>query len=907
MEKFWIKKDDKWILQSDKTDFPHNPDYNVTNLMKLSYTHTPELIHHLNYRFRKDNIYTNAGKILIAINPFKPINLYSKEIKEKYLLNNTTEPHIYQVVNEAILSNEKKQSFLISGESGSGKTETTKKILEYLANKYKDERNILPKLLEFNNLLEAFGNASTIRNHNSSRFGKYININIYNNTINAKLKTYLLEKVRLVNNLTNYHIFYSFGYEKNKRTYERDDWNTIYLQKQNLKNVWLSNGLSRTYWNDLENIINYLINILNGIYDDKIMQLMREKTIRTGGEIIKVELSESEGINMRDTIVMDIYSKLFDKVVSLINKQIESDIEGDLSYGILDIFGFEIFENNCFEQLCINYTNERLQSLFNRFVFEEEIKMFENEGILKTRVTFENNSHILDFFDRKPDGFFPLLDEKSIVGAKDNDLNLSLPDNKKVIKKKIDSFIINHYADNVEYSWGNFSNKNIEKYNKDIQEFLQNYYKSYGIFEEKERKLVKKKRGSVTVSTITSKFRNELSSLVDELSNSNLHFVRCIKPNDENREDRWEEDKIEAQLNYCGITSALELARQTFPIRMKKIDFERKYESLLEEYKIEELDGDNFLNGKTMVFYTNDMQNFLNEKLMEIQKILISKLVCIIKMSKYQKDYLHKIEKIIQIQNQIRNKNCRKELYRRFCILKLQNNWRIIQAKRLYNKRKISCIKIQKFIKNKYEEKNAKKIFVRFLKMILERQRYKTFIIDERQNVQNIIKQSIENEKMRLELHYEKQIKEYQQKIKELEEENNYLNTIETKYNTLVDTINTINSPPSSLTNSPTSSEEIFYEEKGVNVKMEDNEIMQELEDKVKYERTRYMDVQKLYDNIQIEYHNYKMQIKEAQILLGEKMLSIYNENMKFKDENMGLLREIKKLKEKKWYDKLIG
>jgi myosin-5 len=242
-EKFWKKdKDKNWILQEDETSYPHFPNHSINNLTKLLYINTPEILYHLRHHYQQQNIYTTAGKILLAINPFTVTTLYSDEMKEAFMNHKgqlQESPHIYQTVNEAILSEQKIQNFLISGESGSGKTETTKKILDYLAYQYQDSNNILPMILEFNTILEAFGNASTQRNHNSSRFGKFIQINIKDNLIYANIRTYLLEKVRLIGEtLTNYHIFYSFGYEKNKKTFQREDWSTDYLQKPNLQRIW---------------------------------------------------------------------------------------------------------------------------------------------------------------------------------------------------------------------------------------------------------------------------------------------------------------------------------------------------------------------------------------------------------------------------------------------------------------------------------------------------------------------------------------------------------------------------------------------------------------------------------------------------------------------------------------------
>jgi myosin heavy subunit len=519
-EKFWKKdKDKNWITQEEETAYPHLPNHEVRNLIKLTYINTPEILYHLQHHYQRQNIYTTAGKILLAVNPFMVTDLYTDETKSDFLNNKEGlmgTPHIYQTANEAILSEQKVQNFLISGESGSGKTETTKKILDYLALQYQDSNQILPMILEFNTILEAFGNASTQRNHNSSRFGKFIQINIQNNLIYANIRTYLLEKVRLIGeNLTNYHIFYSFGYEKNRKIFQRDDWNTDYLQKENLKRIW-EKYIVGYDWANIEKTITFCIELLENktetIYGN-IGKLLSEKTLRTGEEFIKVPLDKTGSKNVRDTLVMVIYEKLFQKIVGLMNEKLGANSNYFKSFGILDIFGFEVFNENGFEQLCINYTNETLQSIFNRFVFEEEIKLFESEGILRTKIIFdsETQSGRLEFFDK----FFALLDEKSIVGAKDSDLLLSLPNNKKVIHKKLETFVIYHYADNVEYKLGEFTEKNVEKVNYDIQQFMSQ------IMGEKQAQVVKKKGGT---QTITSKFRDELGGLMRELGNSYLYL-----------------------------------------------------------------------------------------------------------------------------------------------------------------------------------------------------------------------------------------------------------------------------------------------------------------------------------------------------------------------------------------------
>lgn len=857
-EKFWHKKNNKWIISKDESHISHLPDLNVQNLMKLVYTNSPEIIFHLLHRYKNDNIYTNAGKILIAINPFKLTPLYSIETKNNFisLLKQekiTEEPHIYQTVNEAILSPNNRHSFLISGESGSGKTETTKKILEYLALEYSDENNILPKILKYNNILEALGNASTIRNHNSSRFGKFIQIYIKNNSINAQINTYLLEKIRLISpHLCNYHIFYSFGYEKNKIEYNREDWNNNYLQRDKLKEIWCNN-LNPSYWEDFEKIIFFIIDLLNNNpiqIGNSIMfeKLLKEKTLKTVTDTLKIPLSEKESNNVKNTVIMKLYDKLFNCIIHFINESLCSEKEMQKNYGILDIFGFEVFEENKFEQLCINYTNEKLQAIFNKFVFEEEMKIFESEGILKNKITFKNNDHIINFFDSKPNGFFPLLDEKSILNADDKDLILTLPSDKNIITKKIETFVINHYADNVEYTWGNFVQSNIEKSSIDLQNFLNDLYSTLPIFSQFPEKKISKRRSSVTINTITNNFRGDLNKLVEELSSSELFFIRCIKPNDENKPDKWEEEKVEDQLNYCGITSALELARQTFPVRMTKKQFLRRYDCIYADKTanefMEEMKSDEFIEGLTMVFYTMNIQNKLNIELTNAKKKMLSNLVRYIKMNNGRRGYLQNMHLIVDLQCAFRNYISKKELRKRLCAKRIQTNFRRHLAKNIIHNRKTKLIKLQRIIKTWLVEKNARNTFRRIIKMNFMRSRFIVFLKEERQNVEFIIQQKVENEKLKIELHYEKIISDLEEQIK--------------------------------------SSGNLASEDK------------------------RYDSLSTLYDNLKLEFKKYKNDIKEAQILLGEKMLKIYNENMLLKEENHGLYREIKRLQQKRWYERII-
>jgi len=914
----------------------------MDNLLLLQNANIENILLNLKDRYEKNNIYTYAGKILIAVNPFQVTELYSNEIKNKFLERNISIPHLYELANDAIKVDEKKIAFLISGESGSGKTESTKKILEYLELNYKDINGIMGKILEFNCILEAFGNATTIRNHNSSRFGKFIKINVNGKEeISARIKTYLLEKIRVVSDkLCNYHIFYEYGYKNCRPDYldnPRKDWDNNYLKKENLKNIWIKNGLNIHLWNEIESIIILIIGLLdNKINKDFLLNyayltiedynnLVSYKTIHTGEEIIKTELSVMESKTVIQTIAMTLYDKLFEKIVGLINESMgEENGECKKSFGILDIFGFEVFTKNGFEQLCINYTNERLQSIFNKYVFEEEIKMFEEEGILKERITFETNGHIIDFFDKKQNGFFPLLDEKSILNANDGDLERTIPKNDKVIKFKLGSFVIKHYAENVEYNWGDFSLKNIERANSDILDFLNKIYKNNNIFSS----LIKKnnKRGSIGNLTITNQFRSSLNALVDELDSSQLYFIRCLKPNEDNEACKWEEEKIINQLNYCGIISALELARQSFPVRMLKMDFIKKYEpiylkeGLYWEEWLERIDEGDFLLGNTRVFYTKDMQNKLNSLLIDAQKKLIERLLYTLKMKCDRIKYEKKRGSVNIISRSYKGhvgkmqlRLMKSEVVIVLSVIRYFDRREIVRMKNLVNKLE------RAIIERKIRKKSRKKICLRVIVWIIRR-RYVKDVMEERESLEGLIQMRVDLAKFELDKFYRERIEILDKRVKELEK-------YEGLYNDLSGLIQNNESMMISRMSKNKSEDNLpligIMEESefgsnliksnignGIfdweNEKYEYMNAIQNLTKRVNFEFERFQEVNKYYEELQFDYQKYKVDIKEAQILMSEKMYRMHNENIMLKEENIRLTREFNRNYGKSWIQKLF-
>jgi len=928
----------------------------IENLLLLPDTEINNILFHLNKRYNEDKIYTYAGKILIAVNPFQNTNLYSDEIINKFLSEKYSSPHLFELANDAINSDEKNLAFLISGESGSGKTESTKRLLNYFSKFYKDINNVLPKILQLNCLLEALGNASTIRNHNSSRFGKFIKVNINaNGEISGKIKTYLLEKIRVVSeNLINYHIFYSFGYKNNKPDYlinPREDWDSKYLDKENLKKIWINNGLDERSWLDIENIIYFLIGLLENKINknflenympfltmDDINNVFSFKTINTGEETIKTELTIGEVKSVMHTIAMTLYDKLFDRIVFLINEKLGEDGEDKKSFGILDIFGFEVFTNNGFEQLCINYTNEKLQSIFNRYVFEEEIKMFEEEGILKSRITFETNSHILEFFDKKQNGFFPLLDEKSILNANDSDLERSLPKNDRVVKFKIGSFLIKHYADTVEYQWGDFALKNVERLNTDVLEFCNKIYRNLSIFNVYFKK--SGRRGSIGNVTITNQFRQSLNSLIDELDKSQLYFIRCIKPNEENRAKNWVEKKIIDQLNYCGIISALELARQSYPIRMLKKDFIVKYEpvylkeNLTADDWIRKMDFGDFLVGKTRIFFSRTKQKELNEMLIAAQKILIERLACFVKSNYYKIRWMTKKESVIILQNNFRGYLCKRILSvkkaKMYMIGTFSRFW--VRLEYIHMKRLVYILELA-WIKKKNRKRARRIIKLKIIGYILRKQ-YVKMILSERENLENIIQMRIDLAKHELDCFYRDKVEKLEKRVRELEKFEGLYNDLSCLINQNNESLMQKNSESMMLsTITKKESSENFkllgaieesqmdqslliksdmqsglFDDRGwMNQKLEYVNAIQNLTNRVNYEFERFQQITQYYEEIQYEFQNYKADIKEAQILMSEKMYRMHNENIMLREENGRLINEFNRNYGKSWLQKLFS
>jgi len=846
----------------------------------------------LEVRYKNDDIYTYAGRVLISANPFQQVS---------------TPPHIHKMVNEILDSQTKKHSVMISGESGAGKTETTKIIIQHLAK--------IMNLFQYNLILEALGNASTPRNHNSSRFGKYIEININNNEYSSKITTYLLEKTRIVSTKeSNYHIFYTFGYQSNVPTYisePRPEWDSSFLQKDNFRQLWLDTNLGNDTWIHFEKIMEFLINLLYGRFEsnmecfttDDLNRVLTKKTITSNEETIVIDLNEAEMAQTRNTIVMKIYENLFDGVVALINRKINNQpIIPAKQFNILDIFGFEVFEKNGFEQLCINFTNECIQTLFNKYVFEEEIKLLEEEGVPHESITFQSNRHIIDFFQLKPSGFFPILDEKTLLDAKsDASLIASLPKNEAVYRIVREKIIIKHYADSVEYTVGDFYKKNVDRISSDVSGFIAKIMKSSPIFIQTKQPI--NKRGSIGVSTISSQFRQKLNELMNELESSSLHFIRCIKPNDEHIPKKWDVEKVRNQLNYCGIMSALKIARQTLPIRMKNELFDKKYEILFTQTALEDiLLREGIMVGKTMYFYTKQTEMKLQELLdIEIKRVF-QVFFGIVRRLRPIQNYSNVIISLQKIKWAIIIRKSRLEMKSR----KKVRLWENIGIKILQNKYSENLLKTKRdvYIQRRIQQQKlcAMKQIILFLMRRFEQLKYITEY--------NIYKHSYKSELNELEARL---LKQKDAELNELRE--NLLKQKDAELNELREYL--LKESKDKFNDDKLDElESSLLKQKDAKLNELEVRLLQKYHTDLKQQKDK-MDEYRwaLLQQIETEFttgkeseikKSYEEEFDEYKRLIGEKMVQLQIENMELKEENIRLINSIKN---KKWtfFDKFFS
>ncbi|XP_068639231.1 myosin-1-like isoform X1 [Aristolochia californica] len=646
--------DGKVLTVNSESLLPANPDIldGVDDLMQLSYLNEPSVLYNLQYRYRGDMIYTKAGPVLVAINPFKKVPLYGNSYIKAYRSRSMESPHVYAIADTAIremIRDEVNQSIIISGESGAGKTETAKIAMQYLAS-LGGGSGIENEILQTNPILEAFGNAKTSRNDNSSRFGKLIEIHfsVTGKISGAKIQTFLLEKSRVVQcaeGERSYHIFYQlcagapaslreklnlkraheYKYLKQSNCYSisavddaemfhvvMEALGIVHISKEDQENVfamlaavlWLGN-ISFTVIDNENHVAPVTDEGLNtvakliGCNVGELKLALSTRKMRVGNDNIVQKLTLSQAVDTRDALAKSIYASLFEWLVEQINKSLGVGKKCTGRHiSILDIYGFESFEKNSFEQFCINYANERLQQHFNRHLFKLEQEEYIQDGIDWTKVDFEDNQHCLNLFEKKPLGLLSLLDEESTFpNGTDltfaNKLKQHLNSNSCFRGERGKAFTVSHFAGEVSYNTNGFLEKNRDLLHFDSIQLLSSckcplpQIFAFNMLSQSEKLIGNLHRSSAADSqklSVATKFKGQLFQLMQRLENTTPHFIRCIKPNNSQLPGLYEQGLVLQQLRCCGVLEVVRISRSGFPTRMSHQKFARRYGFLLLEH-----------------------------------------------------------------------------------------------------------------------------------------------------------------------------------------------------------------------------------------------------------------------------------------------------------------------------------
>ncbi|XP_048478545.1 unconventional myosin-Va [Plutella xylostella] len=621
------------------------------DLTSLSYLHEPAVLHNLRVRFCDRNaIYTYCGIVLVAINPYCDLQIYGDETIMAYRgqAMGDLDPHIFAVSEEAYTKLERErrdQSIIVSGESGAGKTVSAKYAMRYFAavGGNATETHVEKKVLASNPIMEAIGNAKTTRNDNSSRFGKFIEIHFDSQyrISGASMRTYLLEKSRVVYQSAgerNYHIFYQLcasgllpeAQLDQQETFHYlnqggspkidgvDDLKTFHETRHALTTLGVTESQQKEMFTILAAILHLgnirLIEKSDGGEDgafidanDKHLSLvcdllqvsktelelwLTHRRIESANEVIVSRMEVTNAAFARDALAKRLYGELFAWLVAAINRALETKHTRKHFIGVLDIYGFETFEINSFEQFCINYANEKLQQQFNSHVFKLEQDEYIKEEISWTMIDFYDNQPCLDLIEDKL-GVLALLDEECRVPqGSDARLAAKLRDKCRQYphfaapRFATSAFIIKHFADDVEYQCHGFLEKNRDTVSAQqlrcvrggnlrvLAEPPETDTHTLSVKQDTAR------RSSGQKSTVGSQFRASLSLLMATLSATTPHYVRCIKPNDQKRAFQFQPRRAAMQLRACGVLETIRISAAGFPSRWLYQDFFSRYRLL---------------------------------------------------------------------------------------------------------------------------------------------------------------------------------------------------------------------------------------------------------------------------------------------------------------------------------------
>ncbi|XP_054134635.1 myosin-1B-like isoform X5 [Melozone crissalis] len=660
-ETLTVKEDQIFSMNPPKYD-------KIEDMAMMTHLHEPAVLYNLKERYAAWMIYTYSGLFCVTVNPYKWLPVYNPEVVLAYRGKKRQEapPHIFSISDNAyqfMLTDRENQSILITGESGAGKTVNTKRVIQYFAtiaasgDKKKEEQpsgkmqgTLEDQIISANPLLEAFGNAKTVRNDNSSRFGKFIRIHFgaTGKLASADIETYLLEKSRVTFQLKaerSYHIFYQIMSNKKPELIEM-----LLITTNPYDYLYVSQGeITVPSINDQEELMatDSAIDILGFSADEKtaiykltgavmhygnlkFKQKQREEQAEPDGTEVADKAAYLMGLNSADLLkalcyprvkvgneyvtkgqtVQQVYNsvgalakavfeKMFLWMVVRINQQLDTKQPRQYFIGVLDIAGFEIFDFNSLEQLCINFTNEKLQQFFNHHMFVLEQEEYKKEGIEWEFIDFGMDLAACIELIEKPMGIFSILEEECMFPkATDTSFKNKLYDQHlgksnnfqkpKPGKGKAEAhFSLVHYAGTVDYNISGWLDKNKDPLNETVVGLYQKsslktlalLFASAGGEAGGGGKKGGKKKGS-SFQTVSALFRENLNKLMTNLRSTHPHFVRCIIPNESKTPGAMEHELVLHQLRCNGVLEGIRICRKGFPSRILYADFKQRYKVL---------------------------------------------------------------------------------------------------------------------------------------------------------------------------------------------------------------------------------------------------------------------------------------------------------------------------------------
>jgi len=688
--------------------------YMLDDMANMTYLNEAAVLWNLRSRYTNGYIYTYSGLFCVVINPYRRLPIYSQNVVNKYQGKRRTEmpPHLFAIADNAyrnMLVDRENQSMLITGESGAGKTENTKKVIGYFAqvaaaSKAEGEAeggakkaSLEDQIVQANPVLEAYGNAKTIRNNNSSRFGKFVRIHFGTNgkIAGADIESYLLEKSRVTYQQPglerNYHIFYWLLCGKYPEFAEKllvsldaglyffinqgcltvdnmNDGDEMQLVEESFVVLGIEDSEKIPLYKCTAAVMHFgemkfkqrpreeqaeadgtqdaeKVAFLLGVNCQDMLKCLLTPRVKVGTEFVTKGQSKDQVVYAVAALSKAIYDRMFKWLVARVNKTLDTKNKRQYFIGVLDIAGFEIFEYNTFEQLCINYTNERLQQFFNHHMFVLEQEEYKKEGIQWEFIDFGMDLELTIALIEKPMGILSILEEECMFPkASDKTFLAKLFDNhgngkhKSFGKPKPSKaskyephFEVYHYAGTVQYNINGWLDKNKDPIQDCVVELMANSKEplvSHFFKEPEDEGGTKKKKKGSAYQTISATHREQLAKLMAILKNTHPSFVRCLIPNEQKKPGILEAELVLHQLQCNGVLEGIRICRKGFPNRMVYSEFKQRYSILApnavpagfvdgkvaSEKVLAALDlGDNYRIGHTKVFFKAGILGQLEE------------------------------------------------------------------------------------------------------------------------------------------------------------------------------------------------------------------------------------------------------------------------------------------------------